>query len=214
MLYLFDYILFDLDGTIVDTKVGIINGIKYAINKLKLPELNEATMESLIGPPLKKSFMKVFGVDSEKGDEIVLAYREYYMSTGIEECSLYPGIAELLVKLHKMNKKILLATSKPSIMANHILTYFDLYKYFHFVAGSELDGSRVVKSEVIRYAIDNADCDDAEKCLMIGDRIYDIEGAKNFGIKTIAVKWGFGSKNEFADADWIVDTKEEILNIV
>lgn len=212
----FEYILFDLDGTITDSGEGITKSVQYAlksfdINVEKLEDLNK-----FIGPPLKDSFKKFYDFDDEKAELGLKKYREYYAEKGIFENSLYDGVVELLDNLKKSNKTIILATSKPEVYAKQILAYFKVDKYFTFAAGSDFEETRVKKGEVIKYALEEAKISDLSKVIMIGDREHDIIGAKENNIKSIGVLYGYGDVVELtqARAEYIARTPKEILNIV
>lgn len=212
----FEYILFDLDGTITDSGEGITKSVQYAlksfdINVEKLEDLNK-----FIGPPLKDSFKKYYNFDDEKAELGLKKYREYYAEKGIFENSLYDGVVDVLEGLKKNNKTIILATSKPEVYAKQILEYFKVDKYFTFAAGSDFEETRVKKGEVIKYALEGAKISDLSKVVMIGDREHDIIGAKENNIKSIGVLYGYGDVVELtqARAEYIAKTPKEILNIV
>lgn len=210
-----EYILFDLDGTITDSQLGIKNSVAYALNHFGIKVDNMDSLNKYIGPPLRQSFMTFAGLSEENSHIGMTKYREYYGPKGIFENELYSGIVDLFEKLKKDNKKIVLSTSKPWIYAEIILEHFNIKKYFDFVAGSELNGVRTKKDDVIKYAIDKYNID-TNNAIMIGDRKHDILGAKANGIKTIGVLYGFGSKDELesAGADYIAENTEDIYNII
>lgn len=192
----YDIILFDLDGTLTDPKEGIINSILYALNRLGIRESDSNRLLKFIGPPLKDSFMEYYGLEEKEAVHAIEKYREYFSTKGIFENKVYSGIPELLNELSSSGKKLVLATSKPTTFAQRILDHFNLAQYFYFTGGSNLDGSRTRKSEVIDYAL-NASCLPAySKAVMIGDRMYDIVGAKEIGIDSIGVLYGYGSQQE------------------
>lgn len=208
-----DIILFDLDGTLFNTKSGIVNCVQYALNYYGIYEKNPDNLEKFIGPPLHKSFSVFYGFDEEKSIEATAKYRERYKDTGIFECELYDGIEELLKKLKENGKILGVATSKPEIFAERILEQFGVMKYFSKITGSLLDNTRSDKAEVIMVALERlgaAEC--TERVIMVGDREHDIIGAKANGLASIGVEWGFAKENEFqnAGADYIVDTVEEL----
>lgn len=212
----FEYILFDLDGTITDSGEGITKSVQYAlkyfdINVEKLEDLNK-----FIGPPLKDSFKKFYNFDDDKAELGLKKYREYYAEKGIFENSLYDGVVDVLEDLKKNNKTIILATSKPEVYAKQILEYFKVDKYFTFAAGSDFEETRVKKGEVIKYALEEAKISDLSKVVMVGDREHDIIGAKENNIKSIGVLYGYGDVVELtqARAEYIAKTPKEILNIV
>jgi len=208
----FQYLLFDLDGTLTDPAIGITNSIMYALKKFGIEVNDRSELYMFIGPPLEESFKKYCGFLQKDAKRAVEYYREYYRDRGIFENKVYDGIDELLKLMKEKGKTILLATSKPEVFAKQILEHFNLAGYFDFVAGSELDGSRVNKDEVIRYALDSCNIKDLSKAIMIGDREYDITGAKKIGIKSMGVLYGYGDRRELekAGADYIMDTVEDI----
>lgn len=209
------YILFDLDGTVTDSRLGITNSVEYALNYFNISVENKSDLDRYIGPPLKLSFMKFNGLSDEDSNVAVAKYREYYGPKGIFENEVYEGLRELLERLKAQNKKIVLATSKPWIYAEIILEHFELKKYFDFVAGSELNGVRTNKAEVIKYAVDKFNIP-VDNAIMIGDREHDIMGANKNGLKSIGVLYGFGSKTELenAGANYIAENTEKIFEIV
>ncbi len=209
----YKYILFDLDGTLTDPRQGITKSIAYALKHFNIQVENLDSLCKYIGPPLVDSFMD-FGFNKEKALEAVDKYREYFKDHGIYENEVYEGIAQLLATLKERNKKIMLATSKPEVFAKKILEHFDLLQYFDFVGGSELNGNRTEKSEVIQYVLKEGKVTDLAKAVMIGDRKYDISGAKEVGIDSIGVLNGYGDQEELiaAGADAIVASVCDIAN--
>lgn len=212
----YEYILFDLDGTITDSGDGITKSVQYALKSFGISVDNLKDLNKFIGPPLKDSFKRYYNFDDEKAELGLIRYREYYADKGIYENRLYNGIADLLEKLEKNNKKIILATSKPEVYAKEILKYFKVDNYFAFVAGADFEETRVNKGDVISYALREAKISDLSKAIMIGDREYDIIGAKENNIKSIGVLYGYGDVIELtqARADYIVKNTSELLNII
>jgi phosphoglycolate phosphatase len=180
----------------------------YALKKYGIEVNDRSELFKFIGPPLTDSFKKYYGFSEDDAKKAVEYYREYYRDIGIFENVIYEGLEELLRVLNEKSKILIVATSKPEVFANQILEYFDIAKYFTFIAGSNLDGTRVKKDEVIKYALDSCNINDVSKVIMIGDREYDIIGAKKVGISSIGVLYGYGNKTEFenAGADYILDT--------
>lgn len=208
-------ILFDMDGTISDSFPGISNGILYALEKLnyELPERQSLT--SFMGPPLDEQFMRQFGMDHETALEAVRYYREYYPEKGIFEQSPNEG-AELTVRsLKEMGKTVCIATSKPQKYVEIILKNFGIEKYFDVVVGATLDGTLSKKPDIIAKVLELTGAD-PKKCLMVGDRCYDIEGAHQNGIRCAAVMCGYGSLKEFdgAGADYIINGLADVLGLV
>ncbi|MDF2942932.1 MAG: hypothetical protein K0S01_1790 [Herbinix sp.] len=210
------YILMDLDGTITNPKIGITKSIQYALKAENILVEDLDTLCKHIGPPLKTSFKEFYGFDDEKADRAVVKYREYFDVAGMYENEVYKGMEELLSKLKAVGKKIIVATSKPEFMAKKILKYFGLEQYFDDICGSNLDGTRAEKDEVIRYALEKNGIVDFSSAVMVGDRSYDIIGAKKVGLVSIGVLYGFGSRGEFvkAGADHISETVEELYEVI
>ena len=213
---MFDTILFDLDGTLTDPGEGITNSVAYALKKYDIEVADRSELYKFIGPPLKDSFMKYYGFSEDKAEEAITHYREYFRDTGIFENKVYEGVEHMLRQLHTDGKKIVLATSKPEEFAVRILEHFGLKKYFAVVAGASMDSSRSKKGDVIAYAISLCNSFDKNTAVMIGDREHDIIGAKENGLKSIGVLYGYGDENELrtAGADYIVSTPEDILKLV
>ena len=202
-------ILFDLDGTLTDPALGITNSVMHALKKFNIPLPPRDELYKFIGPPLAESFEKYYGFSD--GQVAVEVYREYFSVKGLFENELYDGIDNLLKTLQEKGHKIFLATSKPEIYAKQILEHFKIDKYFTDAIGSLLNGDRVEKSEVIAYLIKKHNITDA---IMIGDRCFDIAGAKENGIKSIGVLYGYGTKEELKDADFIVSSVTELKKLL
>ena len=208
----YTHAFFDLDGTLTDSAPGIINSVCYALKKLGIEPPAREVLTCFIGPPLSWSFSTYFGMDDAQAARAVDAYREYYRAGGMLENSVYDGVTELLQKLNEAGVVCVLATSKPHIFANRILQHFSLDGYFSFVAGPELDGTRGEKSEVIAYALEQLGLSDRRSVLMIGDREHDVLGAKQFGMDSAGVLWGFGSEEELmrAGATYVCHHTDEV----
>ncbi|HVJ48673.1 HAD family hydrolase [Desulfitobacterium sp.] len=192
----YDVILFDLDGTLTDSKLGILNSVQYALNYFGIKEIDPESLTRFIGPPLKESFMEYYHFDEDMSILAIEKYREYFSSKGIFENAVYPMIPELLENLSSKDLKIILATSKPTDFAQRILDHFNLDQYFCFTGGSNLNGSRTKKSEVIAYALQKSDIQGKTNVVMIGDRKFDIIGAREIGIDSIGVLYGYGTRDE------------------
>jgi phosphoglycolate phosphatase len=192
----FRTILFDLDGTLTDPRKGIFNSFHYALNKLGITEEKPQEMLSLIGPPLQVSFKERYGLTGSKVGHAVSYYREYFGDTGLFENEIYEGIADLLDGLKRAGKRLLLATTKADIFANRILEHFKIRDYFDYVSCATFDGSRVDKGEIISHALKEMAITDKKQVVMVGDRKFDILGAKENAIASIAVTYGFGSADE------------------
>ena len=205
-------ILFDLDGTLTDPGKGITTSVAYALDHFGNYYESLESLNIFIGPPLREQFMEYCGVDTEKGEEYVAKYREYYAVKGIYENKVYDGIEEMLKTLKNSGKKIVLATSKPEKFAIIVLEHFNLLQYFDFVAGALMSNTRTKKDEVIAYALEKIGECDIENTIMVGDRMHDVEGAAKFGIATIGVTFGYGTYDELKNsgAKIIVDTVSEL----
>ncbi len=206
-------IFFDLDGTLTDSKPGIVKGVQYALRCCGIDEPDLDKLTSFVGPPLYKSFMNYLECSEEDAKEVVECYREYYAETGLYENALYEGIDALLYHLKEKGYKIILASSKPRIYVKRILSYFRIMRYFDIVEGSELDGKNTDKGELIAHILEKWNLK-PEECVMIGDRKHDVQGAKANGMDSIAVGYGYGSKEELAEAapTYFFSTIEELKN--
>lgn len=195
---MFQNILFDLDGTLTDPKEGITKSVQYALQFFGIQEDNLDALIPYIGPPLKEGFMEHHGLSKEEALTAVAKYRERFAVTGLYENELFGGVEDLLIKLKEEGKKIAIASSKPEVFVKKILEHFLIDQYFDAIVGSELDGRRSAKAEVIQEAkvrlrLTKAD---EEHTVMIGDRKHDIEGARLGGISSIGVVFGYGGEEE------------------
>ena len=208
----YKYIFFDLDGTLTDPKEGITKSVAYALEAYGIHTEDLDALCKFIGPPLKESFMNFYGFDEEKAEEAVEKYREYFKPYGVFQNKIYNGVDNLLKELKESGKVIVLATSKPIVFADQILEHFGISQYFDGTFGSELDGTRVRKGDVIAYALEQMNITDVSEVVMIGDREHDVIGAKEHGMDTIGILLGYGSLEEFeaCGADCVVNTIEEL----
>ncbi|MDR1567145.1 MAG: HAD hydrolase-like protein [Streptococcaceae bacterium] len=206
------YIFFDLDGTLTNSEAGILNALKYALEKLDLKIPEDATLRKMIGPPLAESFTKILALPEEKIPEAIAFYREYFATSGLFENELYEGIVDLLEALQIKKHYLAVATGKPEPFALQILAHFDLSSYFDDVVGATLDGKLSKKTDILEIALKNSGVH-KDSAIMIGDRKYDILAAHACGIKSIGVTWGFGSIEELksANADEIIHFPDELL---
>lgn len=212
----FDYLLWDLDGTLTASAPGIINCVKYALASFGMDETDEKKLNLFIGPPLTESFMKIYGFSKEKSLIALKKYQERYTDKGIYENSLFDGIAETLAGLKEKGKHLIVATAKPEMYMNPILRNFDIAKYFEFAGGAELESGRDSKFQVIEYVIKTCSLENAVKnrrVLMIGDRNNDIEGAHKNNIPCCACLWGYGNMEEFEKyhADFVIEKPQDLL---
>lgn len=209
------HILFDLDGTITDPKVGITKSIQYALSKFEIQIDDSDKLKSLIGPHIYNTFIEEYGFSEEKSELAVSYFREYYSEKGLFESHPYPDIEKTLEGLKNQNFRLAIATSKPTELAEKILKHFNLDRYLSHIVGSNLDNTRINKDEIITECIKLFGDDSKNHYIMIGDRKHDILGAKKVGIGSIGVLYGYGSKEELeaAGADKIIDKHEELLDI-
>lgn len=210
------YILFDLDGTLTDPMIGITKSVQYALRFYGIEESNLNALCPFIGPPLKDSFMKYYHFPESQAEEAIKKYREYFSVTGIFENRVYDGIEDLLKQLKSCGKQLLVATSKPEEFAVQILEHFGLAQYFEYVCGASMDEKRVKKGDVIAYAIEMAGIEDVSLAVMVGDREHDIIGAKENGMDSIGVLFGYGSRKELkeAGADFIGESVKELTKLL
>lgn len=205
-------ILLDLDGTITDPMEGITKCVEFALNHFGIKVADRRDLCPFIGPPLVDSFQEFYHFTDEQAGVAVEKYRERFSQTGIFENKLYEGMTDFLEWANGQGYILMLATSKPAVFANRILKHFEIDSYFAFVGGSGLDGSLPTKTDVIRYVLKENNLTDLSKVVMIGDRKHDIIGAKEAGIDSIGVLYGYGSRAELvtAGANRIVKNLEEL----
>ena len=211
---MYDYVLFDLDGTISDSSEGITKGIQIALRSMGIIEEDRENLRKFIGPPLKYSFPTFYGFDDRQCEKAIKAYREYYSKTGLFENRAYDGIEDILKKIKASKKKTAVATSKPEKFSVQILEKFGLLSYFDVVSGATLDGVRGDKCEVIEEALRRFGNPDKSRVVLIGDTRFDAEGAKQAGIDCIGVLYGFGTRESLAQAgvNYIAESMEDIIN--
>lgn len=218
----YKYILFDLDGTLTDSKEGICKSAQYALHKMGIEEPDIDKLVPFIGPPLMDTFQNMYGMDEEKAKEAVKFYRERFSVVGLFENELYPGIIELLEELRKKGAKIAIASGKPQEFIIRILEHFNISNLFDAVVGSEFDGTRGKKSEEIEEALkqiygEKVDRETLSKdTVMVGDRCFDIEGAKYHNIASIGAVYGFGSVKELkkSGADYLAKDINKLREIL
>ncbi len=212
---MYNTVLFDLDGTLTDPGMGITNSVAHALKKYGIEVEDKRELYKFIGPPLHESFMKYYGFSEKEAETAIVYYREYFRDTGIFENEVYNGIENLLKEIKASGRKIILATSKPEEFAKRILVHFGLDKYFDFAAGATMDTSRSKKGDVIAYALKECGCS-SKNAVMVGDRMHDILGAKENGLASIGVLFGYGSREELenAGADYIAETVDDIIKFI
>ncbi len=209
-------ILFDLDGTLIDSSEGITRSAQYALAHYGIDEPDLKKIYFFIGPPLMNTFMNHYGFSKEKAVEAVAVYRERYQDTGIFECSLYPGVKECIEELKNRGYLIGMASSKPEESCKRILEHFGILELFDDVVGATFDGKIDTKEEVLNEVMRRwSDIPREEMCL-IGDTMFDIEGANKVGVPSIAVSFGFGNVDEMlkAGAKTVVDDLRELPDVL
>lgn len=211
----YDWLLFDLDGTLTDPFEGITRSVEYALNAFGIEVEDRRVLAPFIGPPLVESLTERYGFTMEDAVAAVAKYREYFAVKGLYENELFEGIPELLRDCREAGYKISMATSKPTHYARIIAEHFDIARYFDAIHGSSLDGSRITKSSVVAEAVQEEHLDPS-RTLMIGDRRHDVEGAGEHGIRTVGVLYGYGSLEEHtaAGAAYIVNSISDLRQLL
>ena len=206
-------ILFDLDGTLVDSGEGVLKCAELALRHFNLPIPSPEEMRTFVGPPLRDSFLR-FGCTEEMAQEAIVVYRRRYTTVGKFELFVYPGIEKLLQDLTAVGCKLYVATSKPESVSVEILQHLGLARYFTYIAGADQNKGRSTKSEVIAYLL--AQMGDLDGSLMVGDTAYDVIGSAQHGIPCAGVSWGYGTRKSIEDAQpaVIVDSTEELLSFI
>ena len=218
---MYKYVFFDLDGTITEPEEGIINGVLYALSRFGITVEDRTTLYPYIGPPLRDSFRNYHGLSEEDTEQAILYYREYYSTKGIYQNDIMPGMEQAFGTLRKHGCHLYVATSKPELYAKQILEHLKLDGYFDIIAGSTFDKARDTKAAVIEYLITGIAANQikpaVDDIIMVGDRKFDVLGAREFGIDTIGVLFGYGSKEEFdacACRYVVADAKEMVKMIL
>ncbi|PFN04299.1 HAD family hydrolase [Bacillus cereus] len=204
--------LFDLDGTLTDPKEGIINSVLYALRKMEIDEPNQEEIESFIGPPIQHSFADRYKMNEKQVEQAVAYFREYLKQSGLLENKVYEMVPCILQELKDEKKRLFVATSKPNVFAKQVLEHFNLSHFFEEIVGSNLDGTRIKKDEIIEYILHTNSELQREEIVMIGDRKHDMIGANCNGVDSIGVLYGYGSEEELkeAGATHIVKHVEEL----
>jgi phosphoglycolate phosphatase len=209
-------VLFDLDGTIVDSAPGITATLAYTFEQLGLPVPAPAELLAWVGPPILDSFRDLAGFDAEQSRRALDIYREKYLSTGVYNAALYPGIASVLRAIGESELPLSLATSKPETPARAVLEHFEVVDVFDELTGASDDEVRSAKKDVVEEALRRLRSGGADlsRPVLIGDRHHDVDGAAHHGLPTIFVTWGYGSPAEAAGAVAVVDTPDELLPLL
>ncbi len=212
----YDIIAFDLDGTLTNPERGLVEGFKYAFDKLGIKYESRESLKRFIGPPLFDEWKRCFGLSDDECNEALRVFREFYDVYGWRENDVYPGVAKMLEKLKASGKKLVVATSKPEGVANKVLKLFDLAKYFDFISTATIDKKRDKKREVLEYALENVGSPDKSRCILVGDRVFDAEGARLVGIDSLGVLYGHGSREEIMNSGFTLtaENAQEILALI
>ncbi len=213
----YDVILFDLDGTLTNPERGLAEGFSYALSKMGVEHESFGDFRRFIGPPLYEMWQSEFGFSPEESSHAIDVFREYYDVYGWWDNEVYPGVPELLASLKGAGKKLAVATSKPEDTAKKVLRLFGLDKYFDFIAGAASGTERHTKAQVIEYCLENLGISDARDCaILVGDRMYDSEGAGKCGIDSLGILWGHGSLEELESCGFthIAKSTEEVLELL
>lgn len=219
---MFQYCLFDLDGTLTDPKEGITRSVQHALRYFGIEEPNLDKLEPFIGPPLKDSFMEFYGLTKEQALKAIEVYRERFAPIGVLENMIYPGTEQMLHHAREKGIHLAVASSKPLVFVRQILQHFQIEKYFEVVVGSELDGARGTKEEVVEEALRQLGIlkmkpgERKWRCAMVGDRKFDMQGAKAHGLTAIGVSFGYAAPGELASAgaDAVADSMEQLEALI
>lgn len=211
----YDAVLLDFDGTIADTGEGIYDSVRYAVRAMGFDPLPEEVVHTFIGPPVFSSFKRALNLSDEDSAKAVEKYRESYMNGGIYRLSFYDGMEKLLNDIKKSGIKLAVASSKPENFIIEILRYLKISDLFDFISAPESDKAPESKTALVERAVKALGIDKS-KAVMIGDRYFDIEGAKEAKVDSIGVTFGFGDRNELVNsgADYIADSTEDIRRII
>lgn len=207
-------ILFDLDGTLLDTSKGVLKSVKYTIDTLGLPPISEETMKTFIGPPIQNSFRSVYGLDDEMTQKAADTFRNVYKDKFLLEADHYEGMTELLVQLRAGGCKLAVATYKREDYTLRLLDALDISKYFDIIKGSDMEG-KLTKADIVQYCIEGFNRN-KDEVVLIGDSVNDEVGAKAQNIDFIAVTYGFGYKNpsDVKDCVYTASSVEELKNFI
>ena len=210
------YVLFDLDGTLTDPKEGITKCVQFALEEMGINPPPTDELLDFIGPPLVDSFIRRFGMTIGDAEFALKKYRERFSTVGMFENKVYDGIPEMLRILKDSGLTLAVASLKPLIFVEKILEKFDLKKYFSAIAGSDLEGTKHTKKQIIDDAFAVPSPDNLSEVIMVGDRYQDIEGAKEAGILSLGVRYGYAEKGELEaeGTDFIADTPAEVTDII
>ena len=212
----YGYIIFDFDGTVVDTGEGILKSLQYSFEQMghEVPDLSD--LKRFIGPPVYYSYTHFYGISEDEVQTYIIKYRERYKEKGIYECELYSGMTELLTELRRRGVKLGVASSKPEHLIYSVADYLNITEMFDVIVGVKTDNSNhSTKTGLVLEAMKLLGARDKKDVLMVGDRCFDIDGAAGAGVDSCGALWGYGNKEEFMDhkATYIVEKPEDVLNL-
>lgn len=213
----FDYVIFDFDGTVADTGEGILKSLQYSFTAMGDEEPDLEDLKKFIGPPVYYSYTHFYGISEEKVDLYIKKYRERYREKGIYESKVYDGLKELIISLKERNVKVGIASSKPESLIYSVSDYLGITYMFDAIVGVKSDNSKhSTKAGLITQAMADLGATEKSKVLMVGDRLFDIDGAHEAGVKCCGALWGYGDEEEFKahNADFIVNKPEDIINLI
>ena len=213
---MYQYILFDLDGTLTDPREGITKSVQYALAKMGIEEPDLSALEHFIGPPLYDEFRRCYDFDDVQAKQAVAAYRERFSVDGWKENILFDGVPAMLKTLRAVGKTLAIASSKPTLFVEKILELFGIASYFDVVSGATLDGSISTKAQVVEQALTLLSVKDRKSAVLVGDRMHDVEGARSCCIDCVGVTFGFGGLQELqqAGAKYIVQDFAELIQLL
>ncbi len=208
-------VLWDLDGTVLDSRPGVFRSVEYAMDALRLPTPSEKELLGFLGPPIDIGFSDICHVPKPLVCEAIRLYREYYTQGGMLEADIYDGVADTLYALRSENIRSYVTTSKPHVYARRILEHFRLAPLFDGIYGAELDGFRSHKADVLQFCMERHGLI-ADDVVLVGDRCFDVLGAEKVGIRCIGVLYGYGVEKELLDAGAIcvIDAPQDILRYI
>ena len=209
----YDFYLFDFDGTLCDTTEGIFNSVIYSLKCYGIEESDMEKLRFFVGPPLFESYKTLYNVSDDDANWLIAKYRERYKDKAAEESCIYEGVKDMLSALKGRGKKIAVASSKPKKFVDEISQYHDIYKYYDFVSAEDFKNNHSSKEDLINRCINFFGNPEKEKVIMIGDRFYDINGAKAVGVDSAGAVYGFGTEEELskAGATYILNSPKDLL---
>ncbi len=210
----FETVFFDLDGTITDSADGILNALRYMFDKLDFHNYENANLKRFIGPPIQSILMDEYGFTEDAANKALPFFREYYNEYGIFENRLYEGITKSIQKIADSGKAVYIATSKSEEQAHRVIEHFQLQNLFRGVFGANQQAGIRLKREVLAYALQNLG--HVQNAVMVGDRVYDVEGGRSIQAATVGVLYGYGGLTELetAGCDYVVDTPEDLSQLL